>query len=240
MSVLDEDPDLAAQMANTFVGVLNRRNTELNQESASTYRVYLEDRLERAEQAVDSLTAEMQAFQERYGVVEIEAQSAALMSSLADANALVATAEVEYEMLRSELGDDNPQTRTAAAGLAAARRRLSGLTSGSDAVMPVPIRSLPAVGRQFAGLQQGLLLQTEIVKQVLPLYEQALLTERRESDAVQVLDRAEPPARKAEPRRSVLVLAATLSGFLIAVALVLALAVARRAGPSVLARLRAA
>ena len=237
--VLDEDPETAADMANTFVAILNRRNAELNQESASTYRVYLENRLARAESAVDSLTAEMQAFQERYGVIEIEAQSGALMAALAEASAAVTTAEVEVEMLRAEFGPDNDRVRTAEAGLAEARRQRSRLTSGGDAMMPVPLGTLPAVGRQYAQIQQGLLMQTEIVRELLPLYEQSLLTERREADAVQVLDRAEPPTRKAEPRRSVIVLAAALSAFLVLSVLALALGVARSVGPVVLGRLRA-
>ena len=240
VQVLDEDPRQAAQMANAFVEILNRENVALNQESASTYRVYLERRLERSQSDLDSLMGEMQGLQERYGVVEPEAQSAALMESLASAGAMVAEAEVSYQMLRSELGDENEQTQTAAAGLAAARAQRDRLTSGGEAVMPVAIGQLPAVGRRYAQLQQGILLQGEILKEVQPLYEQSLLTERRRADAVQVVDPAVPPSRKAEPRRSLIVLAATLSAALVALALALALAGWRRVQPAVAARLKAA
>ena len=240
VQVLDEDPQQAAQMANTFVEILNRENVALNQESASTNRVYLERRLERSQADLDSLMGEMQALQERYGVVEPTAQSTALMESLGSASALVAEADVAYQMLRSELGDDNEQTQTAAAGLAAARAQRDRLTSGAEAVMPVAIGQLPAVGRRYAQLQQGILLQGEILKEVQPLYEQSLLTERRQADAVQVIDPAVPPLRKAEPKRSLIVVAAALSALLVAAALALALAGWRRVGPRVAARLRAA
>ena len=239
VQVLDEDPALAAQMANTFVEILNRENTELNQESASTYRVYLERRLQRAETDMDSLMSSMQGIQERYGVFEPEAQGAAVMDALASAGALVAEAEVGYEMLRSEFGEENDQTRTAAAGLAAARAQRDRLTSGSDAVMPVALSQIPEVGRRYAQVQQGILLQGEILKELQPLYEQSLLNERRQADAVQVIDPAVPPARKAEPRRSLIVVAATLSAFLVALAVALTLALWRARAPAVLARLRA-
>ena len=239
VQVLDEDPRQAAQMANTFVEILNRENVALNQESASTNRVYLERRLERSESDLDSLMAEMQGLQERYGVIEPEAQSAAFMESLGSASAMVAEAEVAYQMLRSELGDENEQTQTAAAGLAAARAQRDRLTSGADAVMPVAVGQLPAVGRRYAQLQQGILLQGEILKEVQPLYEQALLTERRHADAVQVIDPAVPPRRKAEPKRSLIVIAATLSAFVVALVVALALALWRAHGPAVVGRLRA-
>ena len=237
--VLDEDPALAAQMANTFIEILNRENTALNQESASTYRVYLERRLRKAETDMDSLMGSMQGIQERYGVFEPQAQGAAVMDALASAGALVAEAEVGYEMLRSEFGDENDQTRTAAAGLAAARAQRDRLTAGGDAVMPVELSRIPEVGRRYAQVQQGILLQGEILKELQPLYEQSLLNERRQSDAVQVIDPAVPPARKAEPRRSVMVVAATASAFLVALAVALLLAVWRAHAPAVLARLRA-
>ena len=240
IQVLDEDPERAAQMANTFVEILNRENIRLNQASASTYRIYLERRLERAEMDLDSLLAEMQGFQEQYGGVEPDAQSAALMESLSSAGALVAEAEVAYEMIRSEFGDENEQTRTARAGLTAARAQRDRLTGGADAVMPIAIGRLPAVGRRYAQLQQGILLQGEILKELQPLYEQSLLTERRHSDAVQVVDAAIPPARKAEPRRSLLVIAATVSAGLLLTMLILGVAVVRRWAPAVGARLAAA
>ena len=77
--------------------------------------------------------------------------------------------------------------------------------------MPLAVNQLPEVGRQYAQLQQGIVLQGAILEALQPLYEQALLTESREADAVQVIDPAVAPARKAEPRRSMMVVAATLS-----------------------------
>ncbi len=238
--VLDEDPQRAAQMANTFVEILNRDNTRLSQESASTYRLYLGQRLERAQTDLDSVLAETQTFQERYGVVQPETQGAAFVESLAAAARGVAEAEVAYEAIRSELGDENPQTRTAAAALATARRQQARLMDGSGAVMPVPIGQLPTVGRRYAELQQGLTIQGEILKELQPLYEQALLAERRESDAVQVIDEAVPPAKKAEPFRTLIVLGTGLSAGLLVLVLVLAVAIVRRGAPVVAARLRAA
>ncbi len=240
VKVLDEDPGRAAQMANAFVGVLNREHTVLNRESASTYRVYLGQRLERAESDLDSLFNAQQQLQERYGLVEPEAQSSALMESLSSAQSMVSQAEVEVQMLQSELGSENPQTQTAMAGLAAARAQRDQLTSGASAMMPVPIGQLPAVGRQYAEVQQGLLLQKAVLEALQPLYEQSLLNERREADAVQVLDTAVPPTRKAEPGRTVIVLASAISAFILALVLFLAVAVVRRWAPVVAARLRAA
>ena len=224
IGVLDEDPERAAQMANAYVEYLNERNAALTSESAMTNRQYIERRLERADITLDSLMGEMQGLQEQYGVIEPEAQSSAFMTALAQAQAAVSVAEIQYQTLLAEFGPDNPQTGAAAAGLAAARSQISRLEGGSETVMPVPFRRLPAVGRRFTRLQQQILVQAEILEQLQPLYEQAVLSERRNADAVQVVDDAIPPVRKAEPRRTIIVATATVSTFVALVGFFLAIA----------------
>lgn len=107
-------------------------------------------------------------------------------------------------------------------------------------MMPVPIRQLPAVGRRYAELTVELTTQKAILEVVRPLYEQSVLTERQEVSAVQVLDPAIPPTRKAEPRRSLIVLGATASSGLLMVLVVLVVVWLRQRGPSVASQLRAA
>ena len=224
IGVLDEDPERAAQMANSYVAYLNETNSQLSSESARTNRVYVERRIEKAEFDLDSLMAEMQGLQEQYGVIEPEAQSNAFMTSLAQAQAAVSVAEIQYQTLLAEFGPENPQTQAAAAGLQAARSQIGRLEGGGETVMPVPFRELPAVGRRFSRLQQQIMVQGAILEQLQPLYEQAVLNERRDADAVQVVDTAVPPIRKAEPRRSIIVVAATASAFVLFAALFLAIA----------------
>ncbi|MEO0557742.1 MAG: Wzz/FepE/Etk N-terminal domain-containing protein [Bacteroidota bacterium] len=240
VQVLDRDPNRAAQIANVLVDLLNERHIEMSASSARENRLFLERRLTEAEAELDSVLAELQAFQEQSGVVEIEAQTDALMSAVADAQSQLARTEVEYEALRSLYGDENPDVQAAAAAVASARRQVAGLAGGDQSMMPVPIRQLPAVGRRYAELTVELTTQKAILEVVRPLYEQSVLTERQEVSAVQVLDPAIPPTRKAEPRRTILVLgAAFAAGFLITF-LVLLSTWLRQRGPVVAAQLRSA
>ena len=238
VSVLDPSPTRAAQIANFFVERLNLRNMELTSRSASQNRRFLEERLEQANLALDSAQADLQGIQERYGVIEPEAQASALMAALGQAQGQVGVAEAQYQALRAQYGDENPDVAAARAAVESARQQVARLSAGSEAVMPVPIQRLPQVQRQYAEAMQGVMVQRRIIEEVQPLYEQAALQEQRETDAVQVLDVASPPARKAEPRRSLLVLGATFSAALIACAVVLLLGWMRQNGRTVLARLR--
>lgn len=223
IQVLDQDPDRAARIANAYVNILNERNEALALEGASSYRRYIEARNTEAELALDSARAEMQAFQERYGVVELPSMASGLMESLAAARAQAAQAEIEYRALLSEFGSENPQVQAAQEALNAAEQAEARLLGGKEAVMPVPIRDLPAVGSEYARIYQEVLIQQGLIEGIQPLLEQARFEEERERTAVQVLDPAVPAVRKAKPKRAYIVIAATVSAFVLAVLFALAI-----------------
>lgn len=240
VSVLDEDPRRAAQMANFFVERLNERHIEFQASNAAEQRRFLQRRLDQANAELDSAQAALQELQERSGLVEPTAQAEAFFSSLGLAQGAVSTAEIEYQALRSEFGPENPTVQAAAAAAAAARREVGRLTGGGEAGMPVPVRGLPRVQRQYAQIRQSLEIQRAIIETIQPLYEQAALQEQREADAVQVLDVAQPPTRKAEPGRTVLVLLSIATGVFFVALFLVARAWWADRGPALVARLRGA
>ena len=239
IGVRDLSPRRAAAMANYLVGELNTENTRLSSESASERRVFIETRLGEAEAALDSVRAEIQAFQERSGITEPGIQGEALMSAITSASGAVAQADIYYQSLVSAYGDsgDNPDVASARAALAAARAQLDRLTSGGSALMPVPLSELPQVGRQYAQLQQEQLIQVQIIEFVRPLYEQATFSERQVMSAVQVIDVAVVPVKKSDPKRSSIVLGITLSALVLAVAFVAGRALLRLAAPRAAGRM---
>lgn len=211
----DQDPERAAAMANFIVAELNEENARLSSQSARESRVFIEQRLNEAEADLDSIRSEIQAFQEENGVVQLESQAQAFMTSVASLRANVAEAEVRYQTLAQQYGPENPQVQAARDLLAAARRQVRSALSGSDELLPISMEDLPATSRRYAELMQAQLVQTEVIQTVYPLYEQALFQERSDASAVQVVDPAIPPLLPARPSRRVLVIGVTLSAFLL-------------------------
>jgi len=81
--------------------------------------------------------------------------------------------------------------------------------------MPVALSSLPEVSHRYARLYREVLIQASILEAIHPLLEQARFSEEIESIAVQVLDPAIPPTRKAKPKRALIVIVATTSVFML-------------------------
>lgn len=239
ITAFDKDPEQAAQMANFMVDELNRRNETLGVEGASRYRQYVEGRYRQIEAAMDSARAEMQAFQERNGVVELPTTAQAFVEALAESRSQVAQAEVQYEAIAALAGPEAPEVLAAQQALAAAQRNQRELEGGGESFMPIPLARLPAAASEYAALYQELLIQGALMENARPLYEQALFDEERERVAVQVLDEAIPPTRKARPGRSIMVILATLSAGLLACLFALAVAWLRRNREHIAANLRA-
>lgn len=228
ITVLDRDPRRAAQIANFLVLELNRRNEELGLEGASRFRSYVAGRYREIELAMDSALSAMTAFQERNGVIELPTMAQGLMQAAAQQQVEISRIEIQYEALLSELGPENPQVVAARRALETARQGQSDLLGGREAVMPIATDRLPAAAGEYARLYQEVLIQQTLMEEARPLLEQARFDEERERVAVQVVDRAVPPLRKAKPKRAYIVLAATGTAFILSALLVLLIEVFRR------------
>lgn len=214
--VLDQDPQRAADMANFMVRRLNEINSELSSQNAASYRQFVEMRYDEASAALDSVLDATQAFQKKYGVLDLDVQTQAYFDNLATLQANVTLAEIEYEALRSQLGDDNAQVQARAQVAAAARRKVRSILDGQEAVLPVSQDEMSNVARDFIDLKREAIIQGQMLEAVAPIYEQARFEEEKTVEAVQVVDAAVPPTRKAKPRRSIVVATATLTGLLLA------------------------
>ncbi|SHK71965.1 GumC family protein [Rhodothermus profundi] len=222
ISVLDRDPQRAADMANFMVAELNRINADLLTQSARRYRAYVERRYREALARLDSVLDAQQAFHEQYGLFDLEAQARGFLEYVATLRAEALQTEMQYEALRTQFGDENPQVRVLAKMKATAERRYQEALEGQERLLPVPQQEIPAALRQYFELERERLLQTRILEVLAPLYEQARFEEERRVEAVQVVDPAVPPVKKAWPRRSLIVLGITLAALALSILFVLA------------------
>lgn len=238
ISVLDRDPQRAADMANFFVRRLNVMNANLSTEGASNYRRSLERRYLEARAAMDSVLNATQEFQQAYGVFDLPTQTQAFFQQIGMLRQSMLEAEIQYEALRAQYGADNAQVRAMREVVDAANRKYSAALAGQERLLPVPQGSVPEVGREFVELEMERTIQRNILEVLGPLYEQARFQEERDLQAVQVVDEAIPPVKKAKPKRSIICILATLSAFFLSAGFVLVYEWWRRHHTTILQRLK--
>ena len=222
VGIFDRDPRRAANIANYMVEELNQQNIVLTAANARQTRQFIEQRLDEVSVLLDSAQVALQAFQERHGVLDIEQQGAAFFEALAGIRAEIVTLEVQYGALRRQFGDENAQVSAARDQVRAAQASLNRFMRGEDELMPVALRNLPEVSYQYARLYREVVIQANILEAIHPLLEQARFSEKNDALAVQVLDPAIPPTKKARPKRAIIVIAATASVFMLVCVFLLA------------------
>ena len=233
----DRDPQRAADMANFIVSELNRRNSELASQNAANYRKYVESRYDQAMSEMDSLKDAMQGFQEEFGVFDLEGQVENFLGQIADVRVNAIAMEIEYEALLSQYGPSNAAVITARNASRVANQKSSEMLEGQEQLLPVSKEDFPEVMRAYIELEQEILVQKSLIEIIAPMYEQARFQEEREFESVQVVDVAVPPSEKAKPKRSIIVIGATLSAFFLCILFVLALDLWKSHGRLVLQRI---
>jgi uncharacterized protein involved in exopolysaccharide biosynthesis len=206
ITVEDKDPQRAADIANLYVSNLDRLNRTLNVSKASQNRAFIEKRL--AETRVDLVKAEesLKEFQTHNKTVAVEAQSTAMIQAAAQIQAQIMAQEVQLQVLSGYLSPDNPDLSRVRSGIEELKKQLLLLESGrggkgmlpGDRLHPAMI-TVPALALDYGRLFRELKVQETLYSLLTSQYEQAKITEARDTPTVQVLDPAIPAEKKSKP-----------------------------------------
>lgn len=207
-------PVMAAQLVNATVEELGRRSVQLNLAKVSNDRLFLEKRLVVVKQDLKKAEDEMKTFSQKNKVVQVDAQAKASIEGVAKLSAELASKEVQLSALRSYQTDESPEVKALLATTAQLRNGLSRLSGSSGNGEGIPaVGSVPGIGLEYARLMRELKTQEAIFEQLTKQYEVTKLNENRDTTSLQILDDAVVPDRKSKPKRSMIVVLATVTAF---------------------------
>ncbi len=195
VSVVDQDPQRAADMANAFIEELKRLTKALAVTEASQKRLFLEEQLEHVREKLNQAERSLQAFQERTGVIIMEEQAEAMIESIAQLMAQIAAKEVELKVMRTYATAFNPDLKKIIEELSGMKEQLSLLDSkdGSTSDNLVLTGMAPAVGTDHLRLLRDLKYYETLYGLMATQYDFARVAEAQNAVLVQVLDEAIPP-----------------------------------------------
>jgi len=224
VTVEDKDPQLASDMANFYVSNLDRLNQTLSVSKARENRKFIEQRVAETQQALVKLEESLKEFQTQNRTVAIEAQSKAMIEAAAMIQAQVTAQEVQLQVMGTYLSSNNPEVARVQSSISELRKQLQIMESGKSGKEHLPgdrlrpaITSVPALALEYGRLMRDLKVQETLYALLVSQYEQAKLTEARDTPTVQVLDPAIPAERKSRPRISLNVLIAGILSLLIGI-----------------------
>lgn len=220
ISVEDEDPILAANMANAFVEELKKLNIKINLSSAGRQRQFLENRLAVVKNDLMAAEEGLKTFQEQNKAIRIDDQARAIIEAISKLKGELASKEVEVGVLLSSQTEQNPQVKALREGIAQIKdqiRKLEHSSTGKKVAGEIFISTadVPELGVQYARLLREFKVQETLFELLTKQYEVAKIEEAKNTSTIQILDSALVPDKKSKPRRSIIVLAATFAtGFM--------------------------
>jgi tyrosine-protein kinase Etk/Wzc len=205
VEVDDHEPQIAADMANTYVEELSRLMSRLALTEAQERRAFFEGQLKKAKDGLTTAEAALKAT----GISEsaVKASPGAAVGAVASLMAQVAAKEVQISAMRGYLMESAPEFQRAQAELGALRSQLSRTEKDTAS---------NGGGGDYVAKYRDFKYYETLFELMAKQYEVARIDESREGAVIQVVDKALPPERKSKPKRGlVAVLAVVAAGFVL-------------------------
>jgi uncharacterized protein involved in exopolysaccharide biosynthesis len=218
----DEDPKFAASVANAYVEELDKLNNTLAVTEASRKRLFFETQLKMTRDNLAAAEVGFKQTQERTGLIQPEAQGQAIIMAASNLRAQVTAAEVKLQSMGSFATPQNPDYQKLQQTLTSLRAQLAkaernGVQGRGDIM--VPTGKLPETGLEYIRKMRDLKYQETLFELLSKQFEIAKIDEAKEAALIQVVDKALVPEQKSKPKRSLIVILATLMAFFLSVLL---------------------
>ena len=198
LSVTDDDPRRAADLANGWVEEYRRLSAILAVAEAAQRRLFYERLLNAAQGDLARAEEDMKQTEQRTGVIELDGQAHAMIASAAILRARVAEKQVEIQAMRQFAADENPDLERARQELSSLEGQLAAMDVDNDRAggdLVAPKGKVGEAGMEYARALREVKFR-EMVQQLLTRqYEAARIDEARQGPQAQVVDPALVPDR---------------------------------------------
>ncbi|MCC6549392.1 MAG: hypothetical protein IT279_04910, partial [Ignavibacteriaceae bacterium] len=210
IEVINEDPALAAEMANYFVVLLDSLNRKFNAEQATNNRKFIEGRYYQNVSDLKNAEDSLFTFQKKYGVFAVPEQLEAAVKASAELESQVVKQEIALLLMQEQFGKTSQQAALIESELNLLKGKVRELKQSDKLSNPsnvfLPFKEVPSLTLQYFRYFREIEIQSKILEVVLPLYEQAKVEEQKSLPTVMVMDPAVPPKLKDSPKRMFIVL----------------------------------
>jgi uncharacterized protein involved in exopolysaccharide biosynthesis len=217
LTVEAHDPNRAAELANGYVEEFRKFSATLAVTEASQRRMFYGQELGNAKDKLANAEQQLKITEQKTGVMQIDAQARALISSAATLRAEISAKEVEIQSLQLYATEDNPVLVTAKRELAAMQSQLSLLNNDrSDRSQDVILSkgSIDEGSLEYVRRFRDVKYYDTLFELLARQFEIAQLDEARQGSTVQIVDKALPPDKKMPQYRVLIALIVALFSFL--------------------------
>ena len=215
VSVTDKDKKRVAEMANAYTDELRILTKSLAVTEASQRRLFYEEQLKQAKDALVASELAFQQVQQQKGLIQLDAQAKAMIEGIAALRAQVAAKQVEVQALRSYSTEQNPDVQLAERELTSLQAEEARLEQSNHVpgIAGLGLGNVPAAGLEYLRAAHELAYRQALYDMLMKQYDAARLDEAKEAAIIQVVEPAIEPDHKSPQKRALIVLLFTIVGF---------------------------
>jgi uncharacterized protein involved in exopolysaccharide biosynthesis len=216
IEVWDEDPTRAKELTDFYVQLINEYNIELSSTEASKFKEFIGDKYAEVLASVDSIQSRTIDFQRQYGVIEFDTQASEYLGAITAVTVQLYEAELKLKMVSENARENNPIYLRQLQQVNALKSTLASMynnTNPNDVILN--FSQLPEISTQYVRLKAEAEIQQEMLKFIIPIFENARMEEAKSIPGLVVVDEPFVAERKDRPKRSLIVIGAFMSTFLL-------------------------
>lgn len=220
ISVKDNDPRLAAALANGYINALYQMNSTLALTDASQRRLFFGEQIDQEKVALNKAEDDLAATELKTGLIQMSGQAAMIIRTIADVQARIAADQVVLKRDLTSATEQNPEVQRLQEEIAALQGQLAQLESNQKKIQPgdisVPSGHLPGEALEYERKLRDVKFHEALFELLTKQYEAARIDEAKSAPLIQVVDRAITPDKKSGPPRKLIVLGFGIAGFIFA------------------------
>jgi len=212
-------PALCADVANQYVDELFLANQRLAITEAGQRRLFFEKEVNKEKENLAQAELAFKQMEEKTGIIQPTAQAEAVIHSVAQIRAELATKEVQLRALGTFATDNNPEvvrTREEIAGLNAQLSKLESDRRIGRGDINLPTSKIPELSLDYLRTLREFRYQEELFQMLSKQYEIAKIDEGKSASLIQVVDHAMVPDHRSGPNRLLIAAFGAIAGALAA------------------------
>ena len=192
VTVQDEDPKMAADLANGYFTQLSQLNAHLGITAAGQLRRYYEGEMAKERDQLAQAEAELVQNQEKTGVIQPAVQATAALGAEEAIRAQLRAREIELQGVLQGATQQSPQVVRLNAEIAGLRSQLNGIQSSGGADVGTPAAKQPSQALEFARKERDVKFHEALMEMLTRQYETARQQESKDISMIELLDVARP------------------------------------------------
>jgi tyrosine-protein kinase Etk/Wzc len=216
VTVQDDDPKRAADIANSYLTELDRLNEGLAVTSAGQQRLYFEREMTKEKDSLADAEVELKKTQEATGILVPQTQVAANLGAIEQTRAQLRVRQVQLGALLQGATSENPNVIRLQAEISGLESQLQAMQSGtgSGVATGIPTSKAPERALEYIRKEREVKFHEAVFALLAKQYELAKQEEAKTVSLIEVLDRATVPERKSWPPKTLFCLLGLVGGAL--------------------------